>query len=121
MQNEYKYNFQVISRLGLYVSDEKSITQPTQIIKHLGFILNSVDMTVSLNSSKIATIKSLCTAILKKNTFEIREAAQLIGTLVSGSVGVEFGPLFYKQLEIEKIVALKQAKEILMHICIFLL
>ena len=84
--------------LGFYVSDEKSITQPTQIIEHLGFILNSVNMTVSLNSSKIATIRSLYTAILKKTMFEIREAAQLIGTLVSCSVGVEFGPLFNKQL-----------------------
>ena len=97
--------------LGFYVSDEKSIAQPTQIIEHLGFILNSVDMTVCLNSSKIATIKSFCTAILRKNTFEIREAAQLIGTLASCSVGVEFGPLFYKQREIEKIVTLQQSKE----------
>ena len=67
-------------------------------------------MTVSLNNTKIATIKSICTNILKKNTFKIREAAQLIGTLVSCSVGVEFGPLFYKQLEIEKNAALTQSK-----------
>ena len=98
--------------LGFYISDEKSITKPRQIIEHLGFILNSIDMTVSLNSTKIATIKALCTDILNKNTFKIREAAQLIGTLVSCSVGVEFGPLFYKQLEIEKIAALKQSNGI---------
>ena len=94
--------------LGFYISDEKSITKPTQNIEYLGFILNSIDMTVSLNSTQIATIKSVCTDSLNKNTFKIREAAQLIGTLVSCSVGVESGPLFYKQLEIEKIAALKQ-------------
>jgi len=33
--------------LGFYISDEKSITKPRQIIEHLGFILNSIDMTVS--------------------------------------------------------------------------
>ena len=46
--------------------------------------------------------------ILRGHSCSIREAAQLIGTLVSCSPGVEYGPLFYKQLEIEKIDALKQ-------------
>ena len=80
--------FMLFRDLGFYISDE-SITQPTQIIEHLGFILNSIDMTVSLNSTQISTIKSLCVDNLNKNTFEIREVAQLIGTLVSCSVGVE--------------------------------
>ena len=98
--------------LGFYISDGKSITKPSQIIEHLGFILNSIDITVSLNSTKIATIKAHCTEILNKNTFKIREAAQLMGTLVSCSDGVEFSPLFYKQLEVEKIAALKQSSRI---------
>ena len=48
---------QFVRAFGFYISDEKSIFQPTQIIAHLGFILNSIDMTVTLNVSQIAAIK----------------------------------------------------------------
>jgi len=39
--------FKLFRELGCYISDEKSVTKPSQIIEHLGFILNSIDMTVS--------------------------------------------------------------------------
>ena len=93
--------------LGFNVSKEKSITQPTQVIEQLGFVLNSIDMTVSLTKYKIETIIQLGQDILKRQSCSIREAAQFIGTSVSCSPAVEYGPLFYKQLEIEKIDALK--------------
>ena len=49
---------------------------------------------------------------LRSDSFEsqsclIREAAKLIDTLVSCSPGVDVGPLFHKQLELEKNAALK--------------
>jgi len=102
-----KETYYLFKRLGFQISEEKSITTPTQILEHLGFILNSVTMTISLTEEKIKNIRDLCHTILNKKEITIRQAAQLIGTLVSCSVGVEFGPLYYKQLEIEKIEALK--------------
>ena len=80
----------------------KSVTQPTQVLEHLGFVLNPINMTVGLTRKKIDSITRLAQDILRRPTCSIREAAQLIGTLVSSSPGVEYGPLFYKQLEIEK-------------------
>ena len=96
--------------LGFQISEEKSITNPNQVIVHLGFILNSVDMTISLTKEKVDNIKLLSQNILDKSACTIKEAAQLIGTYVSCSVGVQYGPLYYKQLEIEKIDALKNSK-----------
>ena len=88
--------------LGFNVSKEKSVIQPTQVLEHLGLVLNSINMTVSLTREKIDSITRLAQDILRRPTCSIREAAQLIGTLVSCSPGVEYGPLFYKQLKIEK-------------------
>lgn len=94
--------------LGFTVSGEKSVTLPTQVIVHLGFVLNSISMTVSLTKEKIDNITRLGQDIISRRSCSIREHAQLIGTLVSCSSGVEYVPLYYKQLEIEKIDALKK-------------
>lgn len=34
--------------VGFNVPKEQSVTQPTQILEHIGFVLNSINMTVSL-------------------------------------------------------------------------
>ena len=49
-------------------------------------------------------------SILRKNWVVIRDVAQLIGVLVACFPGVEFGQLFYRQLEIDKAAALKLHK-----------
>ena len=61
----------LFSDLGFNVSEEKSITQSTQVIVHLGFVLNSIDMTVSLSKEKIATIVSLGQYILNRRSCSI--------------------------------------------------
>ena len=98
----------LINDLGFTVSGAKSIPLPTQVIVHLGFVLNSISMTVSLTKDKIDNITRLGQDIISRRSRSIREAAQLSDTLVSCSSGAEYGPLYYKQLEIEKIDALKK-------------
>ena len=93
------------------MSKEKSVTQPTQVLEHLGLVLNSVYVTVRhTQEKKIDSITRLAQDILRKQTCSIREAAQLIATLVSSCPGVEYGPLFYKQIVIEKHDALRKHK-----------
>ena len=46
----------LLENLGLYPHEDKSVTKPTQIIQLLGFVLNSIDMTVSLTKGKISTL-----------------------------------------------------------------
>ena len=109
-QTNVSNTYTLLGDLGFNVSKEKSVTQPTQVLQHLGFVLNSINMTVSLTREKIDSITRLAQDILHRPTCSIREVAQLIATLVSSSPGVEYGPLFYKQLEIEKNDALKKNK-----------
>ena len=77
-------------------------------------MLNSIDMTVSLTEAKVATLKQTAQLVLDKSDLPIRLAAKLIGHMVSCLPGVEFGELFYRQLEIEKLLPLKHNREILM-------
>ena len=109
-QTNANNTYTLFGDLGFNVSKEKSVTQPTQVLEHSGFVLNSINMTVSLTREKIDSITRLAQDILRRPTCSIREAEQLIGTLVSSSPGVEYGPLFYRQPEIEKIDALKKHK-----------
>ena len=60
--------------LWFYISDEKSITKPTQIIEHLGFILNSVDMTVSLNSTKLQLLNRFAPTFYTKCIYNQRRS-----------------------------------------------
>ena len=94
-------------KLGFIIHPTKSIFVPSKEIKMLGFILNSTTMTVHLTPEKKESIKSYCIELLEKQIFTIREIAKVIGKLVASFPGVMYGPLYYRQLEKEKILALK--------------
>ena len=95
--------------LGLTTHPEKFVVIPTQSIEFVGFVINSVDMTVWLTQRKTEEILKFCNGILKKEQITIREFAQLIGKLVATEPGVMCAPL-YKPLEIQKHVELKLAR-----------
>ena len=91
--------------LGFEIS-EKSQFEPSQILDHLGFIINSVKMNVSLSEEKRDNILTLINSVLGVPHITIRKFAQVIGTLVASFPAVEYGKLFYRQMECLKIEAL---------------
>lgn len=95
---------------GFVVHPDKSIFIPSQILVYLGFILNTIDMTVRLTEQKKLEIKTLISSILEKSILTILEVAQLVGKLVATFPGVSYARLYYRQVEIEKINALKESK-----------
>jgi hypothetical protein len=93
----------LIINLGFKVHPDKSVTLPSQCIEFLGFLLNSVTMTVTLTPDKKAKLIRLCQKFLRPNTlFTIRQVASLIASLVSSFPGIEFGPLHYRHIEADK-------------------
>ena len=52
----------------------------------------------------------MLSAIHNSHSVKIRDIARIIGYLISSFLGVKFGALYYRYLEIEKIKALKQSK-----------
>ena len=69
--------------LGFLTHDDKFVTTLTQIIQHLGFVLNSIDMTVSISEAKHNKLCDVASAILKQNKPTIRAVAQTIGMMVA--------------------------------------
>ena len=100
----------LVDQLGFVVHPDKSVLQPTQEITYLGFILNSKTMTVSLTKDKAKGIRKECKTLSGKTSPTIREVAQVVGKLVASLPAVLFGPLFYRQIEIDKASALKAAR-----------
>ena len=67
-------------------------------------------MTITLPDDKKAKVKSICKQLLLKRHRTITELAQLVGTLVSCLPGVQLGQPHYRNLEIEKNLALRKHK-----------
>lgn len=88
----------------------KSSVLPAQQITFLGFVLNSVSMTITLTEDKKAKVKASYKAMQHKHEVVITELAQLVGTLVSSLPGVQCGKLHYRNLEIAKNLALRGHK-----------
>ena len=101
---------ELLSNLGFFVHREKSVTIPCQTLEHLGFILDSKNMTVALTEQKYDKLKGKIDNIRNSKITTIRDIASLIGSMVSYMPAVTYGPLYYKQIEIEKISALRQNK-----------
>lgn len=96
-----------LSDNGLIPHPVKSGLPPEQTKEFIGFIFDSINMTVSLPSHKKERLVNMCTKLLRKQSITIRMLAEVIGTLVSSFPGVMYGPLFYRQLEDNKSQALK--------------
>ena len=92
----------LLDNLGFTVHPDKSVLVPSQQISFLGFQLNSVNMTIRLLQEKANDIVDICTNLVRRREIKIREFAMLIGKLVASSPAVQFAPLHYKSLEIEK-------------------
>ena len=101
---------ELVDTLGFTVHPDKSTLIPTQEIVFIGFVINSVEMTVRLTTEKACDIFEDCCHMIKQDKILIRDVAKLIGKFVASEPGVRYAPLYYKALEIEKDQALKLSK-----------
>ena len=93
-------------QLGFHIHPTKSVLTPSHILTFLGFILNSLEMTVSPTQEKIQKTTGACRNLMNMINPPIFEVAKVIGILVSNFPGVELGPLHYRTLEHDKTSAL---------------
>ena len=91
------------TKLGFYIHPGKSHLNPTQEITYLGFVLNSIIMSIKLTTEKASTIKIECESALQVRKITIRQVARILGLLVSlvfqGSCG---GPSIIDSLSLIK-------------------
>ena len=108
-QDSIRYADSLFRSIGFYINYDKSKLKPMQEIEHLGFVLNSTRMTVTLTEAKKVKLVNKCTQVLADNGRTIRSVAELIGLIVSSFTGAEYGRLHFRQLEADKVQALNGA------------
>jgi hypothetical protein len=98
---------------GFLLHAKKSVQQPTQVIEYLGFVINSREMTVALPVQKRQRITHALQKAIKHlrahRPTTIREAARVIGLLVSATLATKYGKAHYRSLEDAKLQALQRA------------
>ena len=77
--------------LGFTIHLEKSVFVPSQRLALLGFVIDSVAMTISLTPEKALKVQEACANLLDKGSMTIREVACVIGKIISSFPGVMHG------------------------------
>ena len=92
----------LFTTLGFTIHPVKSVLQPQQKIDFLGFVLDSITMTVTLAEAKAMKIRSASQNLLLLKTATLCSVAQVIGFLVSSFLAVEFAEMHYRHLELDQ-------------------
>lgn len=102
---------ELLQDLGFCINWAKSSLIPSQMILHLGFNISSVHMSISIPPEKVKAFRTKCLTVVKHSQHvSIRQVASLVGSCVANSQGCRWGKLYYRDLEREKIFALKRNK-----------
>lgn len=98
----------ILSELGFLIHTKKSVLIPTRELTFLGFILNTESMIVKLPQTKAQEVKDSCRELMGTYLPSIRMVARVIGKVIATFPAVEYGPLYYRSMERDKIAALRQ-------------
>ena len=81
-----------IDSLGLITHPDKSVFDPSQQLVILGFVLNSVTMTIKLTGEKALALQLACKALLNTASPAIREVARVLRKIAPLFPGLCMGP-----------------------------
>ena len=96
----------VLESLGFLVNREKSMLVPSQTAEFLGFVIETVEMTVSLPERKIIRGLNQATCLRRQAQRSVRELAHFIGLVVSSFPAIKPARLYDRDLELCKLDAL---------------
>jgi hypothetical protein len=100
----------LLQQAGFLLHADKSVSQPTQRIKYLGFVIDSTDMTISLPEDKVKRLRNATKKALReidsKRVSTVRVAAKTIGFIISSLPTTVYGKAHYRRLEFAKLEAL---------------
>lgn len=101
----------LVKCLGFIINNEKSSLEPSQICRFLGFVYNTVDMSLSLPNNKRQSIIQLVRKFSSLPKCSIRELSKLIGVLTAACPAVSYGWSYTKTLERQKYLALQKYED----------
>ena len=97
-----------LRELGFVIHIDKSVLIPTRILIFLGFIINTIDMTVTLTDEKKIKIITMAKGLRCRN-ITCRMISSFIGNLTAAFEGIPEGRLYYRHLEHCKTTSLKRS------------
>lgn len=97
-----------LERLGFVINYKKSKLIPTQQIKYLGFVFDSLNWSISLPEEKKSSISIMCQKIISNPVLSIEHLSCLIGTIIAACPAIPYGMLYTKVLERKKFISLKK-------------
>jgi len=102
---------QLFEKLGFIINNKKSQTIPSTKCRFLGFIYDSMTMSIELPKEKEKKIAEIIESFRKMSHCTIREFAGLIGILGSSCIALKYGWVHMKDFERAKFRALKMNNE----------
>ena len=101
----------ILANLGFNINYGKSVFNPIKKLKHLGFVIDSRLMTVSLTEQKVNKFKKkVNSALSDSGILSVQTLSEFLSTLESYSTAVENWQYFCKILHIEKNEFMKKSK-----------
>ena len=94
------YTISFLESLGFIIKPSKSHLTPSQSIRHVGFIWDTVRFTVSVPPEKVEALKDLCSSAISR-PISLRFLARIIGTIDSFKFGCPIAPLHYRSLQLD--------------------
>ena len=104
-----KDTVEVMTDVGFIIHQKKSVFVPTQNLIFLGNHINSQKMIVYLPQERICTLMCECKKLRNKTRASIKEVARVLGLIVASFSAVDYGQLFYRELEKGKAKALARS------------
>lgn len=108
----------IYERLGLVVNLQKSQLKPSKRVQFLGFIFDTERCQLSLPETKKMKIRQRCSRLLQLDICVAQELAEVIGLLVAACPAVQYGCVYTKQLEYEKVMALRGTQDYKIKVCL---
>ncbi|KAL1914600.1 uncharacterized protein VTP21DRAFT_8131 [Calcarisporiella thermophila] len=88
----------ILEKYGFLVNQEKSALMPTQVIEHLGFRINTGNMTLRLPRKKVRDISRVALKLSKVGTTTPRQVAAFLGSANAACPAIMPGRLFSRLL-----------------------
>ena len=97
----------LLTRVGFLLNKKKSHPEPKQQVVALGYVVDSISMTVALPLKKEDDVLSHCLQLLHASNPSIRYVACVWGKLISCLPVLPLGRAHYLMLECDKVAALR--------------
>ena len=91
-----------LESFGFIIKPSKSNLVPSQSMRHVGFVWDSVQYSVSVPPDKLSSLQSLCSSALS-STVTLSFLAKIIGTIESFRFGCPIAALHYRSLQFDLI------------------